>query len=193
MRRLLMFFTALTFLTSLAFAGNYSVDKTHTSVGFSVTHMVITDVDGKFKDFEVDLTFDPENLASFNVVATIQIASVDTENQKRDDHLRSPDFFDATTHPTMVFKSSKLEKTDKGYIAHGTLTIRGVTKDVKLAFEVKGPIKGPWGNTRIGIKGTTVIDRQDFGVKWSKVMDGGGFVVSDEVEITIAGQFIKNK
>ena len=107
--------------------------------------------------------------------------------------MRSPDFFDAETHPEIVFKSKKIEKNDEGYVAHGDLTIRGVTKEVALPFEVKGPITDPWGNTRIGVQGELTIDRQEYGVSWNKTLDTGGLVVGDEVEIEIKMEFIAAK
>lgn len=179
--------------SAFAFAGSYNLDKSHSNVGFEVTHMVITDVAGKFTDYDVKLTFDPKNLNDFSVEAVIKINSVTTENQKRDDHLRSPDFFDAANHPDMVFKSTKLEKAKDGYVAKGMLTIRGISKAVDLQFMVKGPINDPWGNTRIGVEASTVINRQEFDVKWSNVIDGGGLVVGDDVRINIDAQFIAAK
>ncbi len=179
--------------STMALATDYSNDKSHTTVGFEVTHMIISTVEGEFKDYDISLTFDPEDLSSFQVEANIKLASVDTDNQKRDDHLRSPDFFDVKKYPVMTFKSSKVEKTDNGYVAIGTLTLRGITKDIRLPFTVKGPVTDPWGNVRIGVNAVTTINRKDFNVSWSKTMDGGGLVVSDEVRIVINAEFIKKK
>ncbi|HED09963.1 MAG TPA: polyisoprenoid-binding protein [Caldithrix abyssi] len=180
-------------LGTMALATDYVNDKSHTTIGFEVTHMVISTVEGEFKDYDVSLTFDPQDLSKFNVEANIKLASVDTDNLKRDNHLRSPDFFNAEKYPLMTFKSSKVEKTDNGYVAIGTLTLHGITKDLRLPFTVKGPIKDPWGNTRIGINATTIINRKDFNVSWSKTMDGGGLVVSDDVRIVINAEFIRKK
>ncbi len=180
-------------LTAFAFGGTYSIDKAHSNVGFAVDHMVIATVDGKFNDFDVELTFDPNDLSTFNLKAIIKIASVDTDQEKRDNHLKSPDFFDAQTHPEMIFSSSKVEKKGNGYVAKGTLNIRGTQKEISLPFTVKGPIKDGWGNERIGVKAGVVVNRQDYGVKWSKSLDSGGLVVSDEVQVNINAEFILNK
>lgn len=193
MRRYIHSMLMMLFLSAFAIAGQYKMDKSHTSVGFDVSHMVITTVSGTFNDFDVNLNFDPMDLSAFSVKATIKIASVDTDNEKRDDHLRSADFFAADDHPDMVFSSNKLEKTENGYVAHGTLTMRGVSKQVALPFEVKGPVVGPWGNERIGVKAELVLNRHDYGVKWSKSMDNGGLVVGDEVLVKINAQFIASK
>jgi polyisoprenoid-binding protein YceI len=193
MQKLLTALFLFAISASQLFAGNYTIDKNHSEVSFSVTHMVISEVEGNFSDYTVDLNFDQNDLSKFSVETIIKIASINTENEKRDNHLKSPDFFDAAKYPDMIFKSNKLEKTDKGYIAHGTLSMHGISKEVSLPFKVTGPIKDPWGNTRIGVKATLEINRQDFKVKWSQTMDGGGLVVSDEVEINISAEFILNK
>ena len=192
MKKLNVFFMML-FLATGLIAGEMSLDKSHTNVGFQVTHMVITKVNGQFNDYEVKFNFDPKNLEAFNVETVIKVASVDTENEKRDEHLRSADFFDTEKYPEMVFKSTKAVKTEDGYKAIGTLTIKDVTKQVELPFIVTGPVKGPWGNTRYGIEAKTTIDRKDFNVLWNKTMDAGGVVVSDEVDIIINAQFIAAK
>lgn len=185
------------FLLSITFSGvsanNYSVDKSHTVVAFEVTHMVISKVSGKFADFSSTLTFDENNLDNFVIETIVKIESVSTENEKRDNHLKSNDFFNAEKFPEMVFKSSKVEKTENGYVAHGSLTIRDITKNIEMPFKVTGKITDPWGNDRIGIEASTEINRQEFDVKWSKSMDAGGLVVSDEVTIKINAEFIKNK
>jgi len=194
MKFYLIFFSMLTASISVAQAANWRLDKSHTTIGFEVTHMVISTVEGEFKDFQVQLNFNPENPGEgFHVQADIKVASVDTDNPKRDEHLRSPDFFDAAKFPVMSFKSDRLEKTDQGYVAVGTFTLHGVSKPMRLPFTVKGPVKDPWGNTRIGVGASTVINRKDFGVSWSKTMDGGGLVVSDEVTIKIQAEFILKK
>jgi polyisoprenoid-binding protein YceI len=192
MKKLRVFFMMFALATGLI-AGEMNADKSHTSVGFQVTHMVITKVNGHFNDYEVQFTFDPKNLENFNVEANIKVASVNTENEKRDEHLRSADFFDTEKYPDMVFKSTKAVKTEDGYKAIGTLTIKDVTKEVELPFTLTGPVKGPWGNTRYGIEAKTTINRKDFNVLWNKTMDAGGLVVSDEVDIIINAQFIAAK
>lgn len=191
MSKVLIFFSAVFLSIATAWSSDWAIDKAHSQVGFEVDHMVITTVDGHFGDYDVKLSFDPNDPSAFSVEAVIKIASINTENQKRDDHLRSADFFDAESHPEMVFKSNTLVKKDDGYVAKGFLTIRGVTKPLDLPFTVKGPVKDPWGNTRIGVNATAEINRQDFGVSWSKTLDGSGLVVSDEVKINIKSEFIQ--
>lgn len=185
----------LSVLVNAAFgqAQKYSIDKSHSEIGFEVTHMVIADVKGEFKDYDVNLMFDPNDLANSAVETRVKIASIDTDEQKRDNHLRSSDFFDAENHPEIVFTSKKIEKKGDTYVAHGDLSIRGVTKEVSLPFEIKGPIQDPWGNTRIGVDAEMTINRQDYGVSWNKTMDAGGVVVGDDVRIAIKGEFIAAK
>jgi len=193
MRTLYIALFLLSIIFSNVSASNYSVDKSHSVVGFEVTHMVISKVSGKFGDFSSTMTFDENNLDNFAIETIVKIESVSTENEKRDNHLKGNDFFNAEKFPEMVFKGSKVEKTENGYVAHGSLTIRDVTKNIEMPFKVTGTITDPWGNTRIGIEASTEINRQEFDVKWSKSIDAGGLVVSDEVTIKINAEFIKNK
>ncbi len=179
--------------TELFASDTYTVDKSHTSVGFKVTHMVVTTVRGKFNGFDASLKFDQNNLNDFMASANIETASIDTDNQKRDDHLRSDDFFNAEQFPEIKFVANKVEKTEDGYKAIGNLTIRDVTRQVEMPFIVNGPVQDPWGNTRIGIEGSTTINRQDYNVRWNNTLDSGGLVVSDDVEIIIEAQFVKDK
>lgn len=175
-------------------AETWSIDKAHSSVGFTVSHMVISKVNGKFDDFDATVSFDGKDLKAASVEATVQIASVDTDNEKRDEHLRSGDFFDAENHPTMTFKSTKIEPgTDNEFKMTGDLTIRGVTKPVTFDAKLNGTTNDPWGNTRAGFSATAEINRQDFGVSWSSVLDNGGLVVSDNVTINLEIQVILDK
>lgn len=171
----------------------YNVDKSHSHIGFAVDHMVITTVYGKFNEYEIDLTLDLANAANSSVTARIHVPSIDTNEPKRDNHLRSGDFFDAENHPEVVFTSKTVEKTDTGFVAHGDLTLRGVTKQVALPFAVKGPITDSRGNNRVGIEAKLTINRQEFGVKWNRVLDSGGLVAGNDVDIEIQAQFIAAK
>ena len=170
---------------------NYGVDPAHTSIEFLVTHMVISKVRGEFKDFDVQLYWDESHPEKSYVVAEINAASLDTDNARRDQHLRSPAFFDVEKFPKLVFRSTSIRKTDDGYVAQGELTIRGITRTVELPFKVLGPIQDPWGNTRLGVQASTTINRKDFGMTWNKTMDNGGVVVGDEVQIEIQAEFVK--
>lgn len=168
----------------------FNIDKAHSHIGFEVSHMVISEVSGEFHDYEVNLLFDPNDVTKSSVETRIKVASIDTDQEKRDNHLISSDFFDAETYPEIVFKSKKIEKSGDGYIAYGDLTMRSVTKEVALTFKVKGPIKDPRGNTRIGIEADLTINRQDYSISWSKTLDGGGLVAGNEVKIGIQAEFI---
>ncbi len=163
----------------------YTSDAAHSSIEFSVKHMVITNVKGTFDKFDAVIMFEPENLDQSSVEVSIDVASINTRDEKRDEHLRSPDFFDAAKFPTITFKSSKITKKGDDYIAAGTLTIRGVSKEVEFPFQLNGPITNPWGQIVMGIELDFEIDRKDFGVNWSKTMDNGGLVVGDDVKIEI--------
>ncbi len=119
------------------------------------------------------------------------MASIDTGNDKRDDHLRNEDFFAADEHPEITFTATRIENQGGQWIAHGNFTMHGVTKEIALAFKVKGPIKDPWGNTRLGIEARTTINRKDYGLTWHKTLETGGLVVGDEVELEIEAEFIR--
>jgi polyisoprenoid-binding protein YceI len=172
-------------------ADTWVVDESHTNVDFSVRHMMITNVRGAFTTFEGVLEYDPKKVTKTKIQGTIDVASVDTDDAKRDEHLRSADFFDVATHPKMTFESTKVVKDGDGYVAVGNLTLRGVTKEIRMPVEFSGPIKDPWGNDRIGFSASTTIDRQEFGVKWNKTLDAGGAVVGDKVRISIEGEAVK--
>lgn len=185
------FATALMASVALA-ADTYVIDPAHTTIGFAVEHMVISKVHGKFKEFtgtvDVDLKADP--MVS-GAAISIKTASVDTGIDKRDEHLRTADFFDATKFPELKFEVKRVQKTDKETIAHGTLTMHGVSKEIALPFRVKGPIKDPYGNSRIGISASTTISRKDYGLTWSKTLETGGLIVGDEVELDIQVEAVK--
>ena len=165
----------------------YDIDTAHSSATFKVKHLSISTVSGGFGKVSGKMTWDQADPTKSSVEATIDAASIDTQNGGRDEHLKSPDFFDVATHPTITFKSTKVEAAGEGRLkVTGDLTLRGVTKPVVLDVEGPvAPIKDPRGNMKTGATATTKINRQDFGVSWSKTLDGGGLVVSDDVWITI--------
>ena len=171
------------------FAAKFKVDHPHTNIGFSVKHMVVAKTTGSFNDFTASLELDPADLSSFKVMATIQAASIDTNNDQRDNHLRSADFLDVANHPTITFVSSSLSTMDGKHVLHGDLTIRGVTQSVEIPLELVGPVMA-MGNTVVGFAGTLTINRHDFGVSWSRALDNGGLVVAEEVNIEVNGEFI---
>ncbi|MFZ5477465.1 MAG: YceI family protein [Myxococcota bacterium] len=174
-------------ITALASAATYEIDPGHTYAGFSIEHMMVTDVHGAFTDVAGTILFDPAKVSETKADVTIQATSIDTRLQKRDDHLRSPDFFDVAKFPAMTFRSKAVRNPAKGaFQLVGDLTIHGVTKEVVL--DVKGPTpeyKDPWGNTKIGFSATTKINRKDFGLTWNKALEQGGLLVGEEVAITI--------
>ncbi len=178
---------ALVAAPSLAAAASWDVDPAHTGVTFKVRHMMVTDVRGEFGKVSGKVDFDAKDVTKSIVDVTIDAASINTRDAKRDGHLKSADFFDVAKFPTITFKSTKVEAAGKGKLkVHGNLTLHGVTKLVVL--EVEGPsaeIKGPWGSFHSGATATTKINRKDFGMSWNQALDAGGVVVGEEVSITI--------
>ncbi|BDC51334.1 polyisoprenoid-binding protein [Bryobacterales bacterium F-183] len=176
-----------------ASAATYTIDTSHSSAGFKVRHLMISNVKGEFTKTTGTVTFDPKNLAASSVDATIDVSTISTREERRDAHLKSPDFFDVAKFPTMTFKSTKFEAAGAGkYKVTGNLTLHGVTKPVVLELSNVTPeTKGMQGETRIGGQATTKINRKDFGLTWSKTMDGGGAVVGDEVDITLDLELVK--
>lgn len=180
---------ALLVLTAVATAGaaEFDIDKAHSSVDFKVKHMMVSYVRGQFTDFTGSFIWDAADPTAGKVNATIQAASVNTGNEKRDGHLTGPDFFDVANFPTITFVSTKVEPKGKDHYAlHGDLTMRGVTKPVVLDLEFLGEMADPKAGARAGWEATGTIKRSDFGVSWSKTLDNGGVVVSDEVSIELA-------
>jgi polyisoprenoid-binding protein YceI len=180
-------------VTSAA-ANTWKVDPSHSKVEFTVTHLMISEVNGRFTQFDATLKQGKEDFTGSTVEAVIKTPSITTDNEGRDKHLKSDDFFNVEKHPEIKFVSNSFEKTGKDtYKISGALTIRDVTKPVVMEGKFLGSTKDPWGNTKIGFKATTSINRQDFGVKWSKSLDSGGVVVSDNVDITLVIQFAGEK
>jgi polyisoprenoid-binding protein YceI len=185
---------ALSLSPALALAESYQLDGSHSVTSFAVRHMVISTVRGEFTKVSGSAVIDDADLSKSSVEASIDVASVSTREQKRDTHLKSPEFFDAAKFPTITFKSTKVEKAGEGALkVSGNLTIKGVTKPVVL--DLAGPTKevtDPWGNVRRGISASTKINRKDFGVSWSALVEAGP-VVGDEVTIQIDAELVKEK
>jgi polyisoprenoid-binding protein YceI len=165
----------------------WMADTAHSYVGFKVRHMALAWVRGEFETFEVRVQYDGKKINKASVEATIDAASIQTRNAKRDEHLRSDDFFDATAFPKLSFRSTKIKVRDDGsFELIGDLTIRDVTRQVTLSMEGSlEPIQDPWGNVKLGFSASGSINRQDFGVSWNKLLDGGGLVVGDTVHLVI--------
>jgi polyisoprenoid-binding protein YceI len=171
----------------------FNVDLDHSIVGFDVAHMVVSRTNGRFTDFQGSVVMDPDTKEIKSIDATIQTASVNTNNKKRDDHLRSPDFFSVEKHPTMTFKMKSYTKSGDQYAAIGDLTLLGVTKEITLTGTFNGSVADPFGNTRVGFTGEGTINRKDFGMQWTKTMDKGGLVVGDTVKIKLEIEAIQEK
>jgi polyisoprenoid-binding protein YceI len=167
-------------------AGDYKIDPAHSRIGFAVRHLEINWVEGRFKEFAGTIHYDDKDVTKSSVEFTAKVASVDTEVEARDKHLRTADFFEAEKYPEMTFKSTHVERKGKdAFVLHGDLTLKGVTKPVALPFTVAGAVKDPWGNTRFGVNAQTKINRRDFGINYGNAFAGGGLDVGNEVTITL--------
>jgi len=170
----------------------YRVDPAHTSVNFSIEHMVINTVHGRFRQFEGSITVDPDNgNALKGARGTIQAKSIDTDIERRDNHLRSSDFFDVEKFPTITFESTEVRKDGSDQVLVGKFTMHGVTKDVSLPFKLKGPIKGPMGNMIVGLEVNAKLNRKDYGLTWNKAIEAGGLMVGEDVTIQINAELVK--
>jgi len=186
---------AVAIAPALAFGqtATWNVDPSHSRAGFSVKHLVISDVKGEFSKLSGKVQLDDADLSRSSVEVTIEAASVDTREEKRDAHLKSADFFDAAKYPTIIFKSTKVVAGKDGALTiTGDLTLRGVTKPVTLEGSITKAITDPWGLTRRGASFTGKLDRKEWGVSWSKVTDVGA-VVGDEVKLDIQAEIVKDQ
>lgn len=169
-------------------------DKAHTQIGFSVTYLLVSDVAGRFTDFDVRLEQSAEDFSASTVSVLIKTASITTDEPRRDAHLRSNDFFNAEKFPELKFASTSFEKTGKDtYRITGDLTMRDVTKQVVLEATLLGTVTDQWGNLRAGFKATGSLNRMDYGIAWNKTLDKGGFLVSENVTFVINLQLSKKK
>lgn len=183
---------AVAALAAPAAAQTWKIDPSHSSATFTVKHMMVSNVPGRFGKVEGTIVYDGKNIAGVQADATIDATTITTNNEKRDAHLKSPDFFDVNAFPTITFKSKRAEAVGNGrFRLIGDLTMRGTTKEVVL--EVEGPTDPVTvqNSQRVGATATTTLNRQDFGVSWSRTMDGGGYVVGDEVKVTLELELIK--
>jgi polyisoprenoid-binding protein YceI len=187
-------FLSASLSASPAGAAEYSVDASHSRVGFQVRHL-LSKVSGEFKEFEGSFQFDPAKLDAATVKFTANAASINTNNGKRDEHLRSAEFLDTAKFKTLSFESKKLSPAgqDKKYKLEGNLTIHGVTKPATFEVEFLGADKDPWGGTRAGFTATTTINRKDFGVVWNKVLESGRVLVGEEVTINLEVEALQKK
>ena len=164
----------------------WNIDTSHSEILFRVRHMMISHVRGQFNTFSGTIAIDEANPSASSVAVSIDVASINTRDEKRDEHLKSPDFFDAATYPHITFASTALEVTgaNTGKI-HGDLTIKGVTKPVVLDATFVGKAKSPWGTTSAGFNASTTINRTDFGLTWNVALETGGILVGEEITIDI--------
>jgi polyisoprenoid-binding protein YceI len=164
----------------------WTLDPTHSSVDFTIRHMVVANVRGRFTRWTADLQLDDADLTRSSLAVSVDTPSIDTNNQDRDAHLRAPDFFDVATFPTMTFRSTRIERAGQDrYRVTGELTIRDVTREVVLEAELNGTIKGMEGEQRRGFSARTSIDRRQFGLTWNMLLEAGGVVVGESVDIAI--------
>lgn len=167
-------------------AATYDIDTAHSSVGFQIKHLAISKVNGGFTDFSGTFEYEPGKPEAWSVTAQIQLASIDTDNSDRDDHLRGPDFFEVEKYPVMTFRSTgvKMDSDTEGKLM-GELTLHGVTKPVTLDMEFNGAVTDPWGNHKVGFSATGKIDRKDWDLTFNKALDAGGLLIGEDVKIDI--------
>ena len=196
MKRLIASLSAVVALSLPVLAGatTWNIDSDHSNIGFKVRHLMVSNVKGTFDKNSGVVTIDDKDITKSKVSVSIDTASVNTNVAKRDEHLRSPDFFDVAKYPTMTFVSKKVAKAGKGLKVTGDLTLHGITKEVVLKVDaISKESKDPWGNTRSGTVATTTINRKDFGLTYNSVLETGGVAVGEEVAITLEIEMIKAK
>lgn len=196
MRYVISAITALLLaIPAMGAASVWKIDADHSNVGFKVRHMMVTNVQGHFAKYDGTVDIDDKDITKSKIQVVIDTASIDTNVVKRDEHLRSADFFDVTRYPTMTFVSKKIVKDGKERLrAHGDLTLHGVTREVVL--DIEGPTaayKDPWGNIKRGATASTKINRKDFGLLWNAAIKGGGVIVGDDVNIILEIQLVKTQ
>jgi len=193
MKKHILLFASVLFLFSTVKAGSkWSVDNSHTKVQFSVTHLLISEVTGLFKKFDAAIETPGEDFSNSKIDFTVDINSIFTDNDQRDNHLKSDDFFNADKFPNMTFKSTSMKKVGKNkYKLVGDLTIRDITKKIELDVLYNGTVKDPWGNTKAGFKINGKLNRFDYGLKWNTLIETGGAVVGKDVELLINLQLKK--
>jgi polyisoprenoid-binding protein YceI len=176
-----------------ALSGDYTIDTAHSRVGFVARHAMVTKVRGSFDEFEGSIHIDGDNPANSSGRVTIQAKSINTRNSQRDEHLRSNDFLDMDNNSEITFVSSGIKQTgDAEFVVSGDLSIRGVSKPIEIPFEYTGSATDPFGNQRLGLEGSVVINRKDYGVSWNAALEGGGVLVSEKVTLEVEVSAIKN-
>ncbi|MDE3838995.1 hypothetical protein C0966_06350 [Bacillus methanolicus] len=165
----------------------WAIDTAHSSVEFSVRHMMIAKVKGSFDNFSASIEADPTDLTTADIEFNVDVASINTRNSDRDAHLRSADFFDAENYPSLTFKSTKIvKKDDDEYEVTGDLTIRGVTRQETFTVTFEGQGKDPWGNEKVGFSAEGKINRSDYGLTWNAALETGGVLIGDQIKISLS-------
>lgn len=168
------------------------IDPTHSEIGFKIKHLMITNVSGKFEEFEAELQTEGEDFATAQIEARIKTSSINTNNLQRDEHLRNSDFFEVETHPEILFTSTRVQKIDNdNLVLHGNLTLKGISRPVKLDVEYSGTTKDPWGNQKAGFIITGKINRSEFALNFNAALETGGLVLGEEVKINSEVQLVK--
>ena len=171
---------------------NWTLDPTHSEIAFSVKHMMISKVKGGFNKFDAKIVADPTDLTTAEIEFTIDIASIDTRNEDRDNHLRSADFFEVEKYPSLTFKATSIEKTDDDeYAVTGDVNLHGVTRQETFNITFEGQGKDPWGNEKAGFSGKTKIKRSDYNLTWNAALETGGVLVGDQITINLEIQAVK--
>ena len=193
MKKTVFFLSALFVLTAFTTVlTTWKNDPPHSQLGFTVTHLGISDVSGTFNNFNVAVTSSKKDFSDAVFDLTAEIGSIDTRVEQRNNHLKSADFFDVEKYPSITFKSTRVDKAGDGLKIVGDLTIHGATQQVVLDAEMpSAELKDPWGNTKIGASASTKIKRKDFGLTWNAALEAGGFLVGDDVTIQLDVQFVK--
>jgi polyisoprenoid-binding protein YceI len=180
--------------TSATAGARWALDASHSHVSFSVRHLMISNVRGEFQKVSGEAVYDPARPETAQISATIDVASINTRDEKRDGHLRSADFFDVEQYPNLTFVSKSVRRKGEGLELVGDLTIHGTTREVTLAIdEITPEHTDPWGNQRVGASARTKIRRSDFGMRWNAALETGGVLVGDDVSIQVEAEFVKQK
>ena len=180
--------------TTRTATSTWTIDPAHSGAEFAVKHLMVSTFKGHFRSLEGTVHLGEDNPANSSVVASVDVASVDTQNPDRDAHLRSDDFFNAERYPKMTFRSTRVERVDEtNWKVTGEFTIRDVTKEVVLDTEYEGRIVDPWGNDRIGFTARTELSRKEFGVRWNTAIESGGVVVGDRVRISLNIEIVRQQ
>ncbi len=170
----------------------WSLDQTHSEIGFKIKHLMISNVSGNFNKFDVQVETNGDDFANAKVTANVDVASINTNNEQRDAHLRNADFFEVEKHPEITFKSTKVERVDADtFNLYGDLTIKETTKSVKLSVEYSGVAKDPWGNVKAGFTINGKINRKDFGINYNAVLETGGLMLGEELKVNGEIQLVK--